>query len=255
MSASLGVLGAGSILPREGYGAAGYALRPAPGEPVTLLDCGPGSVRMLAAVAVGVEEVERVVISHFHTDHCLDLFALLFARRNPALSAVGRLELVGPRGLRELVERGAAALRGHPRPVDVVFREVEPGESLRVGEGRLALTSCPTGHTAEALAWRVDVGGGRSVTYTGDTGEVEAVAELARGTSLFVAECSFADEDAVASHLTPSAAGRLAERAGCERLLLTHFYPSLAPDAAREAAARVYAGPIEVARDGAVYEV
>ena len=63
MGATLAVLGAGSILPRVGYGCSGYALRPAPGAPVTLLDCGPGSIRALAGVGVELGEVERVVLS------------------------------------------------------------------------------------------------------------------------------------------------------------------------------------------------
>ncbi|HEX6884963.1 MAG TPA: MBL fold metallo-hydrolase, partial [Planctomycetota bacterium] len=109
--AELTVLGAGSILPRAGYGCAGYALRPAPGAPVTLLDCGPGSIRALAAAGIGVGEVRRVVFSHYHLDHCLDLFALAFARHNPALAAVGEIELVGPRGLRERIE-GAPGILG-----------------------------------------------------------------------------------------------------------------------------------------------
>ena len=58
--ATLHVLGAGSILPRAGYGCSGYALRPAPGEPVTLLDCGPGSIRALGGAGIDVAEIERV---------------------------------------------------------------------------------------------------------------------------------------------------------------------------------------------------
>src|SRR5688572_26913771 len=99
MPAQLTVLGAGSILPRAGYGCAGYALRPAKGARVTLFDCGPGSIRALGAARIDLNEIERVVISHFHADHCLDLFALAFARNNPTLHPLPTLEIVGPVGL------------------------------------------------------------------------------------------------------------------------------------------------------------
>ncbi|MHC4262529.1 MAG: MBL fold metallo-hydrolase, partial [Planctomycetota bacterium] len=61
------VLGAGSALPRAGYGPSGYALRPAAGAAWTLLDCGPGTVRMLGQAGIAIEAIERVVFSHWHT--------------------------------------------------------------------------------------------------------------------------------------------------------------------------------------------
>ena len=82
-------------------------------------------------------------------------------------------------------------------------------------------------------------------------GDICNPADLARGVDLFVVECSFPEEEAMASHLTPSSAGRLAQRAGPKRLLLTPFYPAMDPEAARRGAARFFDGPIELARDGA----
>lgn len=254
MSATLSVLGAGSILPRRGYGCAGYALRPEAGAPVTLLDCGPGSIRALASVGIALGEVRRVVLSHYHLDHCLDLFALAFARHNPALGEVGEIELVGPRGLRARIE-GAPGVLGHwaamPRATLV---EVEPGEEL-VREG-LRWRCAANGHTPESLSWRVELASaGWSLVYTGDTPEDERVAELARGADVLLAECSFPEEEATPNHLTPSSAARLARAARVQRLILTHFYPSMDPEEAHARAARIFEGPLELARDGRVFDL
>jgi len=252
VTATLAVLGAGSILPRAGYGCSGYALRPRPGARVTLLDCGPGSIRALAGVGIGLAEVERVVLSHFHLDHCLDLFALAFARHNPRLVGAPEIELIGPRGL-------AARLRDVP-PVlgpwatlpGARVREVEPGEELE--RDGLRWRSCANGHTPEALSWRVDSAGDRfSLVYTGDTGPDPRVAELARGAEVLLSECSFPGTEAVPNHLTPLGAAGLARTAGVERLILTHFYPSLDPEEARAEAALGFGGVIELAQDGRVF--
>jgi len=259
-SADLGwtwtVLGAGTILPRAGYGSAGHALRRGRG-PVTLLDCGPGTVRALGRSGIGIEDVERVFVSHFHPDHWLDLLALAFARRNPALASAPDLEIVGPRGLGEILERGAGLVgaRSWLRFERTTLTEVDPrGGATPLERGAARFRWTATGHTPESVAWRADLEeDGGSVAYTGDTGENPAVADFARGVSLFVCECSFPDEEAIELHLTPSSAGRLAARAGCGRLLLTHFYPSLDPEAARRGAALHFAGTIEVARDGSVH--
>jgi len=199
------VLGAGSILPRQGYGCAGYALQLDGEHDVTLFDCGPGTLRALAEAGFALGEVKRVVLSHFHVDHCLDLFALGFARTNPSFEP-GELELIGPAGLQEFVVTVGTALGGAPaRGFDGVrFVEVEPGDAVasREFEG-LRLSTVHTHHTRSALAWRVDLESGASLTFSGDSGEEQAVAELARETSLFVCECSFPADRSQPNHLTP----------------------------------------------------
>ena len=146
MGAVLTVLGAGSSLPRAGYGPSGYALRAEPGGPVTLFDCGPGSVRSLGAAEIALDEVERVVLSHYHLDHCADLLALAFARRNPYYrDRLPPLELIGPQGLCAFLD-GAVALAGKSADFDgAAVREIDPaGGELETGG--LALRWAPTGH-------------------------------------------------------------------------------------------------------------
>ncbi len=253
MAATWTVLGAGTILPRLGYGSAGYALRPVPGGKVTLFDCGPGTPRNLAGAGIGLAEVERIVLSHYHLDHCLDLFAFAFARRNPDFAPPPPLEVLGPTGLQRLADRGEGSLGVLSRHTETAFVEVDPAAgAARLEREGLRLTWTATGHTAEAVAWRADLEGGASVAYSGDSTESSEVARLARGVDLFVCECSHPDGRGVPEHLTPSSAARLARASGCRKLLLTHFYPALDPEQAREQAARVHAGAIELARDGLV---
>ena len=245
------VLGAGSALPRRGYGSSGYALRARAGGPWTLLDCGPGTVRMLGAVGIDLAHVERVVFSHWHTDHCLDLFALCFARRNPALRDLPTLDLVGPRGLAHLVEQGPSVLGRWVADRDCRVTE------LTAVEGRVAFEredlvgqGFENGHAPGALSWRFEAPAIGTLSYSGDSGETEGLARAAEGADLFICECAFPDGQAVEGHLTPSSAGRVAARAGVGRLLLTHFYPSLDPEAARSGAAVEFSGPIRAAYDG-----
>lgn len=248
------VLGAGAIVPREGYGCAGHALLVDGRRCATLFDCGPGTIRSLPRVGLTVEQVERVVLSHFHPDHCLDLLALAFARRNPALRPAPPLELVGPRGLAELLERGAELFgaRGWTRFEDTSVVEVDVRAGLPALEREgLRLSWAPTGHAPEALAWRAEVGAERlSVTYSGDSGPSDDLCRLAERSDLFVCECSFADDQEVEHHLTPTQTGELARRARVGKLVLTHFYPSLEPERALARARAVFDGPVELSRDG-----
>ena len=256
MGARWTVLGAGAIVPRAGYGCSGYALRPAPGAKVTLFDCGPGSIRSLPSVGIQLEELERVVFSHFHPDHCLDVFALFFARKNPRYRPLFPLELIGPPGLRSFLSRGHGTL-GRLLKDPAVITELEfdaaGRASLERDGARLACVA--NGHTDHSVSWRVDLPSGESLAYTGGTPPCAAVAELARGVDLFTIECAFPDDAPVPSHLTPTTAGQLAHASRCRRALLTHFYPEVDPERARTTAALHFSGPLELARDGASFEL
>src|SRR5882672_9397552 len=177
----LTVLGAGSILPRAYYGCSGYALRPSAGARVTLFDCGPGSIRMLGNVGIALGEVERVVLSHFHIDHCLDVFALAFARNNRAFQPAPPLEIVGPVGLAAMLERGEHSLARIAKDPQATITEVALDGDARAALARpgMRLSCVANGHTSEAVSWRADLDGGASLAYTGDTPANPRVAELA----------------------------------------------------------------------------
>jgi len=137
---------------------------------------------------------------------------------------------------------------------DVVEVELDEHGAAALAREGVELRCVRTGHTPEALAWRAE-GAWGSVAYTGDSGEVDDVARLARGADLFVIECSFPDDRAVPGHLTPSGAGRMAQRAGCAKAVLTHFYPDVDPEQARLAAQREFEGALETSRDGSVHRI
>ena len=250
------VLGAGCALPQAGLGPAGYALHGGGLDGITLFDCGPGSVRALGDYGLSLLDVRRVVVSHFHPDHVLDLFALAFARRNPSLDPelVPPIEVVGPVGLRALLDTGGAAgpFGEWTRDPDASLVEVAAGEALQRGRARFTCSSAQ--HSPGSLSWRLDLasaaGPGVSLTYSGDCGECPALAELARDTDLLLAECAYELEEPPERHVHGAAAGRTAALAGARGLLLSHFYPHVDPERARAAAREAFAGPVALARDG-----
>lgn len=216
----------------------------------TLFDCGPGTIRSLALHGVTLADLQRVVLTHFHVDHCLDLAALAFARRNPA-SQCGPLRIYGPAGLARVLAglesafgRGATFERTTMRVLDAHdgFAGVE------LDSARLRWVA--NGHTADSISIVVQTSDGSRVAYTGDTGPCPEFEELAGDADLLVCECSFPEQIQVPKHLTPQSAAQLATRARARRLLLTHFYPMLDAREAGLAAARDFDGPIETARDG-----
>ncbi|MBL8150192.1 MAG: ribonuclease Z, partial [Blastocatellia bacterium] len=76
MATEFVVLGSGTAVPTPERGAAGYLLNTCKSS--SMLDCGPGSTRKLPLVGRELIDVDRVLISHFHTDHVCDLSAFIF---------------------------------------------------------------------------------------------------------------------------------------------------------------------------------
>ncbi len=107
-----------------------------------LFDCGEGTQRQLIR-SVGLADIDSVFLTHFHADHWLGLPGMLksFALRDRERP----LELYGPRGLTELMER-MRFVYGRP-PYQLTVTELEPAETLQ-REG-YAIAAIPVRHKGD----------------------------------------------------------------------------------------------------------
>lgn len=238
------VLGSGTAIPVADRFPAGYLLRH--GSHRVMVDCGPGTLRRLAQAGESPRDLDAVLLTHYHTDHCADLAALLFALRSPTFAGRPPLRLYGAPGLQRLVGKLTEAWPWlEPRGYELQLVELAPGPFAVAG---LAAQAVPIRHTAQSLGYRL-VGDTGSIAFSGDADECDELVELARDVDVFVCEAATPDGQKLDGHLTPSLAAGYAARAGCRRLVLTHFYPPCeGVDLAAQAAAR-FGGAVELARD------
>jgi len=231
-----------------------------------LLDCGNGVFSKLRRFR-DYTKVDAVVISHLHADHFLDLvpfsYALTYAPRQQSVPVArwrgtetpARPRLHAPRGATELFRRVVGAW-GNEDLIENAFeiKEFEPDTVLEIGSMRFRFQHVP--HFTETFA--IDIastnGGGR-VTYGADCSPNGALVEFAKGSDLLIVEATLPrpERTGVRGHLTPHEAGEHAKRAGVKRVLLTHVSDELDSLWVRKCARLAYDGPIEVAREGAVY--
>jgi ribonuclease BN (tRNA processing enzyme) len=246
----LTILGSGTLVPDADRHSAAHHLRV--GSTSVLLDCGSGTVHGFARYGVRWQELTHVVISHFHADHIGDVAALMFAfKHGLTVPRTEPLTLVGPVGLRGLLDRLAAALGKHVLDPGFDLRVVEltPGDRHEAGND-VTLRCHPTPHTPESVAYRVE-GSWGSVGYTGDTGPSEAVADFMAGCDLLVAECTVPEAMELDTHLSPESLAALARRALPGLLLVVHVGPRHTPDEAVQRIRRAYDGiVVPVTADG-----
>ncbi|MGH3328372.1 MAG: MBL fold metallo-hydrolase, partial [Streptomycetales bacterium] len=181
-----------------------------------LLDLGNGALGALQR-HVGLFDVDVVLLSHLHADHCLDLCSYYVARKYHPGGIPPRLPVYGPGGT---ADRLARAYQSPPEGgVTEVFefRTLGPGS---FDLGPLAVRLDRVNHPVETFATRLEHGG-RAVVYSGDTGHSDALVRLAHGADLLLCEASFEEGWDVAPglHLTGGQAGEHAERAGVGRLV------------------------------------
>lgn len=239
------ILGSGTAVPRAERFPAGVLVET--GTTRVCVDLGPGVLRRLAAIDVGPVSIDAVLLTHYHTDHCADLAALLFALRHPDLARRPPLTLLGAPGLRRVLD-GLALAWPWTRPKDYELRvlEVAPGRH-EVGDLEVQATSIV--HTDASLAYRLRDPSGAVVTISGDAAGCPGLTEAARGAHLFVCESSTPDGAGLDGHLTPGQAATHAREAGVGMLCLTHFYPECEGVDVVAQAAAVFDGPIHAARD------
>lgn len=240
------VLGAGTAIPATNHSPAGIYLQIA-GEHI-LLDAGAGTLQRLAASGAPWQQIDRIFLTHFHLDHCLDLASVLFAYRLPQLARRKPLTVYGPPGLRRLYRQLNGAFQGWltPRGFRLHLRE------LRISRLRLpgyTVQSYPMRHyDTGAIGYRLTASG-KSLGYSGDTDACDGVIELGRRADALILECSVPDERKLEGHLTPGECGRIAAAARCRHLVLTHFYPVFQRYDIRARVRRAYRSRLTLARD------
>jgi ribonuclease Z len=135
-------------------------------------------------------------------------------------------------------------------PEGPAWGKIHRGESVTLDNGRLVQPSELVGPRRS----------GRIVVITGDTRPCNSTETAATNADLLVHEATFGDEEAERAvetgHSTAREAGQLARRAGCRRLLLTHFSARYSRDAAElETQARAEFPDVTIGKDGMEIEV
>jgi ribonuclease BN (tRNA processing enzyme) len=242
-SVQVTVLGGCGAWPAAGQACSGYLVEH--GGYRLLVDPGYATLPRLLA-HVDASDVDAVLVTHGHPDHCADLNPLLRARclrpdPSPPLPAYALP------GALDAVLALDARMVARTRPVRV--HDLMPGERFAIGPFTVETRMLPHFIPNAGVRLAAD---GAVLAYTGDSGPDAGIVELARDVDLLIAEATYveqvSDPDDVGFLSSAQDAGLEADAAGAGRLLLTHLWPGTDPDAAAGAARQVFAGAIDVAR-------
>jgi ribonuclease BN (tRNA processing enzyme) len=233
------------------------------GELQLLLDCGNGVFSKLRA-AVDYRSIDEVLITHLHADHFLDLIPFSYALANAART--GRLRngsgadrprpsLRVPAGGHEVLRRIVGSW-GSEELIDDAFEisEYAPADELVLGPLHVRFREVP--HFIRAHAVELATGATRFV-FGADCAPNQGLIDFARDVDLLMVEATLPEPEPGPDrgHMTPREAGEHGAASGARRLVLTHYSDEMDPSWAAAEAADGYGGAVELAHEGAVYEV
>jgi ribonuclease BN (tRNA processing enzyme) len=195
------------------------------GEQVNfLIDCGASSLPALKRLGISRDEIDLILITHFHGDHFAGLpFLLLdaqFSRRTRPLV------IAGPEAIETRLAQVMEALFEHSSRTRQRFElsvvALKPGETQAFGA--VKVTPYPVVHGESGgpfLAYRVEAEG-RVIAYSADTEWTETLIPAARDADLFIAEAYYYDR-VVKNHLSLKTLEAHLPEIKPKRLILTHM--------------------------------
>src|SRR5580704_7657666 len=213
-----------------------------------LIDCGASSLPALKRLDITRDEIDLILITHFHGDHFAGLpFLLLdaqFTRRSRPLM------IAGPQGIETRLTQVMEALFEHssktkPR-FDLSVVALQPEETRTFGA--VTVTPFPVVHGESGgpfLAYRVEAEG-RVIAYSADTEWTATLIPAARDADLFIAEAYYYDK-IVKNHLSLKTLEAHLPEINAKRLILTHMSDDML--------GRLDELPYTAAEDGMIVEI
>jgi ribonuclease BN (tRNA processing enzyme) len=221
------------------------------GQASFLIDCGASTLIGMRRLGFEPNDIGTVFVSHLHGDHFgglpwLLVDAIYVSKRTHPLT------VAGPKGIEKRFVTLAEALYPNittsKREFDLRFLEYEERKALEIGGVKVTPFEVkhPSGAPPYALRFEIE---GRVVAFTGDTGWVETLCEVAQGADLFISECFQYDVE-LPIHLDYATIDANYARLDAKRVLLTHMGEAMLRNAAKVDASRYL-----IAHDGMILDL
>lgn len=211
------IIGFWGAYPEKGEPTSGYLLENQ--KTKLLIECGSGVLCNLSKY-IDINELDAVLISHEHSDHCADLICLIYnamiemklGRRNKPLSVY--------------VPESMKYIKDFCNDDFAVFNVFNEKSGFRMPGIEVSFSR--NIHPVESYSFSFvseEKNSSKKITFTGDTQWNDDLVKISRKSDLLVSECSLYKnfKNIIKGHLSSEEAGELATLSESEKLLLTHL--------------------------------
>lgn len=181
-----------------------------------LIDCGSGILAKLQNI-LQPENLDAVIISHYHPDHIADIGVLQHARLIQGFlgKTFPTLPIYG-----HAFDQNEFSKLTYKNITEGI--SYNPSEKLSIGPFQVSFLK--TDHPVPCYAMRIEAAG-KTLIYTGDSSFKEEFIDFSKGADLLLCECNFYGNQngKSAGHMNSMEAGRFARQAEVSQLILTHL--------------------------------
>ena len=238
------ILGSANAVPKIGQDNTHLLIETA--SRTVMVDCGDNPVAKVTAAGSHVNEVNDLILTHFHADHVGSLPLLIMdmwleKRDTPLIIHGLEVTLTKARSLLEIF-----SWQEWKGMFPVIFNIIpDEGKAGFITDEGLTLSALPVLHLVPTIGLRMEFKGERTVTYSCDTEPCETLAKLASQADVLLQEAA----GEAKGHTSPAQAGRLAAGAGVKKLMLIHYDSRIAEETLLAAASSEFKGEVVLAKD------
>ena len=254
------------------------------GRETLLIDCGRGITMRLNQAGIKLGAVNRLFVTHLHSDHVVGIPDLWLTGwlEIPSAQRKGAFQVFGPAGTKNMMEHLERAFEWDIRTriadqklvkenVEISVTEIKEGTVYDVNGVKVTAFEVDHGDLVKpAYGYRIDYGG-RSTVVSGDTRFSENLIQHATGTDLLIHQVAAVRPELLASpvfqvilahHTKPEEAGTVFSRTKPKLAVFYHFsllgtlqVPPMTEHEVVEATRKNYGGPLLVGEDLMVFRI
>ncbi|GAU79481.1 MBL fold metallo-hydrolase [Fusibacter sp. 3D3] len=210
----LTIVGSRGAYPLEGEATSCYLIQD--NDTNIVLDFGAGSLAKIQQF-IALEQIDAVLITHYHPDHFSDIFCLqhAFLIKNQLGEIDKKLRIYAPNH-EPYFSQMTLEMSSESIPIK--------GQTV-IKLGDMTLEFLETKHIIYSLAIKLTKGD-KSIVYTSDTELTDELIEFSKGCHVLLCECSlYQPIPEIKGHMSTLEVEKLIELSGPRMTLLTHLPP------------------------------
>lgn len=214
-------LGCGDAFNSGGNGHTCFLLEGAQNK--ILIDCGQPALQKLKAKGMSTNEIDMIVISHFHGDHIGNLpFLLLDEAKNKRTKP---LHIFTPDGGKSLIKSITGGFYPGMEMIcdagNIEWHEYREGKKISVNGVGIQGFKVVHAEKTNPHGIRIAIDD-KIIAYSGDTEYTGALKKLADNADLFICECTFFESE-MKGHIHYDLLRKKLKELNYKKIVLTHF--------------------------------